>query len=142
MEEGSTKCLRCSRGLWGIKVIFCLHNKWVCPNAINAIQLCFKNVFQSPDESSTRNYVNVQLLHGHQSGLPPWPPDGAVPQKTYEGGYESYCDSESGRIYYYNRLTHERSWILPRKVSQSARESAAAEVRFSKMLCVKMYFLW
>ncbi|XP_076837203.1 rho GTPase-activating protein 12a isoform X2 [Brachyhypopomus gauderio] len=55
-------------------------------------------------------YTNLQQLKISQSGLPP-PPSGA-PLST-NGDWETHRDA-SGRHFYYNRSTQERTWKPPR----------------------------
>ncbi|XP_021520084.1 rho GTPase-activating protein 12 isoform X5 [Meriones unguiculatus] len=55
-------------------------------------------------------YANLQELKMSQSALPPLPGSPAV---QVNGEWETHKDS-SGRCYYYNRATQERTWKPPR----------------------------
>uniref|UniRef100_A0AAY4A709 Rho GTPase activating protein 12 n=1 Tax=Denticeps clupeoides TaxID=299321 RepID=A0AAY4A709_9TELE len=62
-------------------------------------------------------YTNLQELKLSQSSLPP--PPSSVPLHTH-GEWETHHDS-SGRHFYYNTHTHERSWKPPRHKDGSNR---------------------
>lgn len=55
-------------------------------------------------------YANLQELKISQSALPPLPGSPAI---QINGEWETHKDS-SGRSYYYNRGTQERTWKPPR----------------------------
>lgn len=55
-------------------------------------------------------YANLQELKISQSALPPLPGSPAI---QINGEWETHKDS-SGRCYYYNRGTQERTWKPPR----------------------------
>lgn len=55
-------------------------------------------------------YANLQELKLSQSALPPLPGSPAI---QINGEWETHKDS-SGRSYYYNRGTQERTWKPPR----------------------------
>lgn len=55
-------------------------------------------------------YANLQELKISQSALPPIPGSPAI---QINGEWETHKDS-SGRCYYYNRGTQERTWKPPR----------------------------
>ncbi|XP_066441072.1 rho GTPase-activating protein 12 isoform X4 [Eleutherodactylus coqui] len=74
-------------------------------------------------------YANLQELKISQSNLPPQP--NAPPVQT-SGEWETHKDN-TGRFYYYNKATQERTWKPPRCTKETSRgesEQISAEENF------------
>ncbi|XP_029444452.1 rho GTPase-activating protein 12 isoform X3 [Rhinatrema bivittatum] len=64
----------------------------------------------APRRSESPVYANLQELKISQSALPPFPNS---PPVQVNGDWETHTDN-TGRSYYYNRATQERTWKPPR----------------------------
>ncbi|KAJ8272480.1 hypothetical protein GJAV_G00089590 [Gymnothorax javanicus] len=82
-------------------------------------------------------YTNLQELKVTQTNLPPAP---SGPPLSMLGDWETHCDA-SGRHFYYNRATQERTWKPPRArdTSTSSSGKGDAEPLSSEETCHSAY---
>ncbi|XP_032740953.1 rho GTPase-activating protein 12 isoform X4 [Rattus rattus] len=86
-----------------------IFSSWSSPHSCSE---CFASATTPPNQGRPDSpvYANLQELKISQSALPPLPGSPAI---QVNGEWETHKDS-SGRCYYYNRTTQERTWKPPR----------------------------
>ncbi|XP_063778144.1 rho GTPase-activating protein 12 isoform X5 [Pseudophryne corroboree] len=75
------------------------------------------SVSPAPARSDSPVYANLQELKISQSNLPPQP---QTPPVQITGEWETHKDN-TGRFYYYNKTTQERTWKPPRCTRETSR---------------------
>ncbi|CAH2282149.1 rho GTPase-activating 12 isoform X5 [Pelobates cultripes] len=75
------------------------------------------SVSPAPARSDSPVYANLQELKISQSALPPHP---SAPPVQITGEWETHRDN-TGRFYYYNKTTQERTWKPPRCTKEASR---------------------
>lgn len=59
-------------------------------------------------------YANITQIQAAFRSPPPVPGKGAEPTRVFANDWEMFLDSESGRQFYHNKSTGERTWKPPR----------------------------
>ena len=67
-------------------------------------------LFQEKDHE----YANLAHLHPAFPATPPLPKDGTDPVRVFANNWEMHADQDTGRQYYYNRVSGECTWKPPR----------------------------
>ncbi|XP_053322517.1 rho GTPase-activating protein 12 isoform X12 [Spea bombifrons] len=82
------------------------------------------SVSPAPARSDSPVYANLQELKISQSALPPHP---SAPPVQVSGDWETHRDN-TGRFYYFNKATQERTWKPPRGTKEPNRGESFNQV--------------
>nr|DBA25122.1 TPA: hypothetical protein GDO54_012691 [Pyxicephalus adspersus] len=93
------------------------------------------SVSPAPVRSDSPVYANLQELKISQSNLPPQP-NAAPVQIT--GEWETHKDS-TGRFYYYNKTTQERTWKPPRCTKDSSKGESVTQSDHEQLSSEEIY---